>query len=116
MFNITIDSKELKMKKGIRQGDVLVRPVKKIRQAKPILAENDLHILAHGEVTGHHHSIQDRDNITMFQSNNSRYLEVLGESVNLVHQEHTALPIAPGKYKVELQRINAAGAHRRVLD
>jgi len=105
----------------IRQGDVLIVPVKTIPQtAQRVAAENNRLILARGEATGHHHSIAMSDRVAMFREDGSGgglFLTVAGDApAMLEHQEHTALPIAPGKHRVVIQRTFQAGMVRRVAD
>ena len=110
----------------IRQGDVLVRPVRSIEvtrlaHSQPIEAENGRFVLAHGEATGHHHSVALSQRVAMFRddggSGGRQYLAVCGaEPVSLEHQEHAALAIAPGLHEVVRQRVYTAGMARRVAD
>jgi hypothetical protein len=108
------------MQKIIRQGDVLVVPCNAIpAAARPVEAEADRFILARGEATGHHHSIALSPRVAMFRDDGGAggrtYLRV-EEAAALVHQEHTALQVAPGNYEVRIQRTFQAGMARRVTD
>ncbi len=105
----------------IRQGDVMVVPVAALpakRQAVP--AENGRVVLAHGEATGHHHSFAYSDRVALFREDGSGgglFLCVSGDApVALEHQEHTALAVPPGTYRVVRQRVWSAGMARRVAD
>ena len=104
-----------------RQGDVVLIPVAEIpRNTKPVNRENGRVILAHGEITGHHHSIVEHDVelVTTEQAGELRaWLSVTTpEPVALVHQEHDTLLIPPGKYEVRRQREYAPEEIRRVQD
>jgi hypothetical protein len=81
-----------------RQGDVLIVPVPTlpataVRQDGPA-------ILAYGEVTGHAHTV---DRGILWQAENATYLTV-EELTEVRHQEHAAIPLAPGTYQIVRQR------------
>lgn len=104
---------------AVRQGDILILPVKSIpptaTQAAPT---NGRLVVALGEATGHHHSFHHRPGITMFRDDGAGgalYLKTT-EPVPLEHQEHTALVIQPGTYRVVNQRVAVSGLVRRVVD
>jgi hypothetical protein len=44
------------------------------------------------------------------------FLSVRNAPVEVVHQEHTALALPPGDYRVLRQRVVHAGMARRVID
>jgi hypothetical protein len=105
----------------IRQGDVMVVAVAalpKKRDAVP--PENGRVVLAHGEATGHHHSFAFSDRVALFREDGAGgglFLTVTGDApVMLEHQEHTALAVPPGTYRVIRQRVWNAGMARRVED
>lgn len=106
--------------KPIRQGDVLVKPIKKLpKNLKPAEAENGRYVLAHGEATGHHHSFAMSERVAMFREDGSGgglFLTVTGAPVALEHQEHAALAVEPGHYQVVRQREYSPEAIRRVED
>lgn len=106
-----------------RQGDVLLLPIADSElpaQRAAVPTENGRVVLAHGEATGHHHSFIAHDRIALFREDGSGgglYLAVSGDvPVALEHQEHTALQIAPGAYRVIRQRTMQSGIARRVAD
>ncbi len=93
--------------KMIRQGDVLLRPVKD--QAMPVTpkpvrvrAEKGLIILARGEATGHHHAIAESD-AELVRQGQKMLLTVLQPAV-LAHQEHAPIELPGGLYEVVPQR------------
>ena len=95
------------MKKLIQQGDVLVFAVSEIpSDAKKVLVKDSRGIvLAEGEATGHAHTIDRLDLCEMFQdSANNLWLSVTGEGVVVHHQEHKAVEIPKGKYKIGIVR------------
>ena len=102
----------------IRQGDVLIASCAAIpKTAKPVEHEAGRLIVARGEATGHHHSFPHRPEITLFRDGTTGpfYLHSYG-AVALEHQEHTALEIPAGTYKVTIQRTFSAGMVRLVHD
>ena len=110
------------MKHGIRQGDVLIVPCKSIpSSAKDVVPENDRLIVAKGEATGHHHSFAWARGATLFRddgagSGGNLYVGVRDHPATLGHQEHHALVLTPGKYRVVIQRTMHSGLVRRVAD
>ena len=106
----------------IRQGDILVRPVvgARLQTGTPVAPEGDRVVLAHGEVTGHHHSLALSSRVAMFRDDagggGALRLSVTDAPVVLEHQEHTALRIEPGVHDVVRQRTYTAGIVRRVVD
>lgn len=107
--------------KLIRQGDVILVPVNALPVDTTIVPrENGRIILAHGEVTGHHHSIVDEHAVlvTSEQADELRmWLSVTAdEPVQLEHQEHATLDVPPGAYEVRRQREYAPEEIRRVMD
>jgi hypothetical protein len=99
-----------------RQGDVLVVPVKGIpARAKPVGRDRGRIILAHGEATGHAHAIVS-DEAELLAAGEGRYLRVRGAGATLSHEEHRAIPLPPGEYRVVIQREYRPEGERRVLD
>lgn len=78
----------------IRQGDVLVDvPIKPTAETFPQPAEQT--ILAHGSATGHSHEAVGDASLLKLGGDGGVLIQA-GEGVTLVHQEHSAIPIAPG--------------------
>jgi hypothetical protein len=98
-----------------RQGDVLL--VKVERQAgslKPVPREKGRVVLAHGEATGHAHSLRS-GKLLMDLATGRRYLRLLKGAV-LEHQEHAPIELEPGDYEVVRQREYSPEAIRYVAD
>lgn len=107
-----------------RQGDVLIT---RIEDSAPtgaqVSRDSGRIVLAYGEATGHAHAIADRD-ADLFElpeardkeadelwDQVTRILRVRGEEgVNLRHEEHGAIAIPPGTYRVVRQREYVPGA------
>jgi hypothetical protein len=117
-----------------RQGDVLIVAIDLDQvpaNAVPVKRENGRAILAHGEVTGHSHAILDKhaelvttdDDLISVDEANELYLLVYGtDPVELVHDEHTTIPLPggttdqPAAYKIVRQREYTPEAPRQVAD
>ena len=111
------------MKKTYRQGDVLLERVdalpktNKLTKVKPT---NRRVILAHGEATGHHHSVlASKATLYREEETQATYLEIseaLKDLAQLEHQEHAPIALAPGVYRVVRQREYSPQAIRNVAD
>jgi hypothetical protein len=107
-----------------RQGDVGLILIGKVGVAlnakgklKPVKRENGKVILAHGEVTGHAHMIEDEAATLYIDEAGELFLQVDGDKpVKLTHQEHATQVIEPGIYKVSRQREYSPEAVRKVQD
>lgn len=112
--------KEGQIKEGdiIRQGDVTLVRVGKIPSGgSKIAAEDGKTILAHGEVTGHHHALP-AETSTLYDlgmGEEKRFLELV-EDGQLTHQEHDPLHVPAGYYEVRRQLQYRRGAIERVAD
>lgn len=84
-----------------RQGDVLLTPVAKLpKGAKPQTHDGPA-VLAYGEVTGHAHTVERGQLYT--DGEGLTYLTV-EELTEVRHQEHGAIALDPGVYRVTRQR------------
>ena len=97
-----------------RQGDVLLIRVNEIPSGK---ATTSRIRLANGEVTGHHHSIFDQGAVGFADDETAlaEYIDV-STSVDLVHQEHGAITVPPGKYRSVVQSEYTPKEIKRVPD
>ena len=104
-----------------RQGDVLLVPI--AADAVPATAvpaprdRGGRMVLARGEATGHAHVITgpdvallaDRDDVDML------FVQIVTKG-RMVHEEHGAISVPPGCYRVVRQREYIPGAYRYVAD
>lgn len=117
-----------------RQGDVLITRIDTLPpSAKP--AKRDEHgriVLAHGESSGHAHTIRDKDVMSFRMESAERdaglsaevdYVLVGGQGATLNHElvsgqmaEHEPIILAPGLYQIGAQREYAPEAIRRAVD
>jgi hypothetical protein len=91
---------ELKMKDQIRQGDVMLRRVSSLpKGSKQVEPTNGKFILALGEATGHHHRIEQTEDVHCFVANDndkSRRFYVVDNPAMLLHEEHEAIELDDG--------------------
>ena len=103
----------------VRQGDVLLLPVSEVpKSAVAVSAKHRRLILAYGEVTGHHHSIAESDNVSLLEipSQSEMFLLVEEGDALLEHQEHAKITVPSGSYRVVIQREWDPTGERRVQD
>jgi hypothetical protein len=86
----------------VRQGDVMLVRVDAVPAKAKVTAKGNL-VLAEGEVTGHAHRIVD-DGAVMLTTAESATFVRLARKVQLVHEEHGAITLDPGTYRVVRQR------------
>jgi len=103
--------------KQIQHGDLLLKKVAKLPKGVVKVPRVDgLLILAEGEATGHHHTVVDKP-AALWELKGNLYLEAT-EPVTITHEEHKALPIPIGIYRVG--RVKEydyfAKMERRVVD
>jgi hypothetical protein len=104
----------------VRQGDVLLVPVAELNLTTRTLPRvGGRVVLAEGEATGHAHAVRSSA-ATLVVADNERYLRVAAP-VTLDHEEHAPLRVAPGIYRVVIQREYVPPeispvAFRRVVD
>lgn len=102
-----------------RQGDVLIVPVTEMPgRLEPVAREDGRVVLAHGEATGHAHTIRDRSAaLFCVPELNTVFLTVSGdEPAALTHDEHATIMLPPGRYRVVRQREYAPEDVRYVAD
>jgi len=108
------------------QGDLLIERVADIEPTGTILAPatSGETVLAEGEVTGHRHAIFEA--VTMFRDDALArdipsglyvgHVRVDGDAVKLVHDEHDAIVLSRGTFRVRRQRELEPRDARVVLD
>lgn len=103
------------MEKHVRQGDVLLVRVDRVPAKVKRLATN---IVAYGEVTGHAHKIEvDAGDVVLVEDDQGNmFVTVKGTNPRIAHDEHGAIPLAEGHYKVVKQREYSPEKIRNVAD
>ena len=104
------------MNEQYRQGDVLLIRVdcEIPPDAKPIPREDGKIVLAHGEATGHAHTIKNR--AAKFFETKDRRILALPRPAILEHHEHARIDLPTGTYEVIRQREYSPEAIRNVAD
>jgi hypothetical protein len=96
-----------------RHGDVLIRRIATL----PVGAQKrEGTTLAHGEVTGHSHRIQQSQAVQLWANGNDLFLEIKQPSATLIHEEHRAIELPQGLYRVWKQREYRPDAYIEVED
>ena len=112
------------MMKVLRQGDVLVRQIRRREPSGRDVREHGRVILAHGEVTGHAHEVVAAEPTTdvelpaaqFFEQPDGRRFLFIERACLLTHQEHGAIAVPPGCYEVTRQKEYSPAAIRNVAD
>lgn len=109
------------MTQQYRQGDVLLVRVGDLpADARPLPREGGKVVLAHGEATGHHHAVLERDAELFAPGEASaaaeRYLRVGQGGATVTHQEHAPIALPEGVYEVRRQVEYTPQAIVRVVD
>lgn len=105
------------MKAQLYQGDVFLQQVDEIPPDALLdtsLTEGARVILARGEATGHHHSL-NAEKAQVKVKDRLVFVEVVAEGM-LRHQEHDPIKVKPGLYKLGTQREYTPQEVRRVAD
>jgi hypothetical protein len=99
-----------------RQGDVLIERIERIPVAAVKQPARERIILAYGEATGHHHSL-DIGAADWWKLGEEQFLDVAGPApAKVVHQEHHEIELPAGRYRVTRQREYSPERIRNVAD
>jgi hypothetical protein len=93
-----------------RQGDLLFRAIPELPEG---LTERASKVIAQGEVTGHRHCL--REGRVLEDRQGALFLEVMC-TTQIIHQEHHALGLPAGCYRIIRQREYTPEAIREVAD
>ncbi|MEE1940713.1 hypothetical protein V1L54_15090 [Streptomyces sp. TRM 70361] len=106
-----------------RQGDVLIVPVPEETVPERTAGQPGLPrdgrgrmVLALGEVTGHSHAVVGPGKLVREPGPAGGLLLHLPDGGRVVHEEHAAIPLPRGWYRVVRQREYVPGAVRIVAD
>lgn len=102
-----------------RQGDIILNKVDNVdfSNLKKLERRNGRLIVAEGEVTGHHHAIDDVNTDLYLDQHGTMYIHAKEGSVaDLVHDEHDTIHIPEGVYSARIQREYHPEEIRRVRD
>ncbi|MBL1178673.1 hypothetical protein [Pantanalinema sp. GBBB05] len=96
-----------------RHGDVLITRIASL----PIGAQPREGVtLAYGELTGHSHRLQQPQAGQLWARGSDLFLDVRAVSATLVHEEHQAIELPQGIYRVWRQREYRPDAYVEVMD
>lgn len=105
--------------KMFRQGDVLIKQIKRVSAALQDVTPDGRIVLAHGEVTGHAHAIAPGEarEFSMADASGvvSRFLAVVSEAV-VTHEEHEAIALPKGFYQIIVQKEYSPESNHNVAD
>jgi len=102
------------MNKLYRQGDVGLLRIEKLPEGARLEKVSDTLVLALGEATGHSHRLC-AEGATLYALDDYDVFEIK-QPGQLVHEEHDAIALDPGFYKVIRQREYTPEQIRRVVD
>lgn len=87
-------------KDQLQQGDVLLRRVTEIPSTfKRVKATKRGYVLAEGETTGHAHTIEESEDIELYQEGERLLAQVL-KSVTVTHEEHGPITLDAGIWEI----------------
>jgi hypothetical protein len=96
-----------------RQGDVLFKTVAIIPEGGKKRVSG--HILE-GEVTGHIHRVAELEAAEVLECGDGLFLNVTGDGVSIVHEDHKTLNLPAGNYEIVRQREYSPEEIRNVAD
>ena len=102
-----------------RQGDVLIEAVAVVPKSAKKQKRSARIVLALGEATGHHHTVEASDPADWWKNGEGLTEETffkLHRSAIVTHQEHATIELPAGTYRVSRQREYSPEAIRRVMD
>ncbi len=95
-----------------RQGDILIERA----DMPPGLKRHEGVVVAEGEATGHKHQFSDESAVAVYDAPDGDLFADVSRDVSLVHEEHEAIVITPGVYRIRRQREYDPGVIRHVQD
>jgi len=98
-----------------RQGDVLISQIEAFPQGS--WTKRETGVVAYGEATGHSHRVCVEDGAEVLETEGGVFVRVTAEGgVSIVHEEHRAIVLPRGDYRVTIQREYAPEEIRYVRD
>jgi hypothetical protein len=98
-----------------RQGDVLISQIEGLPEGDRKKRESG--VVAYGEATGHSHRVCVEEGAEVLEIGGGVYVRVTAEGgVSIVHQEHRAILLPQGEYRVTIQQEYTPGEIRNVRD
>ena len=106
--------KYMKKQTQYRQGDVFIETIEAIPDGATKQTRQRI-VLAHGEVTGHAHTVEPAESADWWKQGEDQFISVKS-SATVSHQEHGALLLPKGNYHVVRQREYSPKEIRSVAD
>jgi hypothetical protein len=100
-------------KEQVRQGDVFMEKIDKLNLSK--FKKRESNVIQFGEVTGHAHRVAD-PGAEIYEAANGDIFVKITNPTELIHEEHGAIALDKGFYKVTIQREFDPVRDRQVLD
>lgn len=113
--------------KYYQQGDVLLKLIDKLPDG--LIQSPEGLILQRGETTGHKHQFQSGGDVQVMCTPNAKFntdtitpnemkYAIVGNMIQLLHEEHKPITIDPGIYEIDIVREFDYEKHevRRVVD
>lgn len=89
----------------VQQGEVLLFPEESLpAEATKVEPVGGRHVLAQGTATGHAHAISDIAGSSLYRTVEGVLWLQASHTVDLQHEEHRAVPIPAGTYRVGIAR------------
>lgn len=103
--------------RSYRQGDVLLVAVKELpARAERVEVSGRPLVLARGEASGHAHVVANSDEVEAYRLADGTLLVVSERGLRIEHEEHEALELPGGAYRVVRQREYWPDRVREVRD
>lgn len=96
-----------------RHGDVLIAQAASIPGTATLRPGT---VLAYGEITGHSHRVQDPQSAELWAQGTMLFLKIITETATVIHEEHQAITLPRGLYRVWMQREYTPQAIRTIAD
>ena len=87
--------------KQYRQGDLLIIACRNIPKK---LRKRQGAVVATGEATGHSHRFDDSSSVALFDGPDGEVYARVESGASLTHEEHDAIKLVPGSYRIVRQR------------
>lgn len=104
----------------IRQGDILIKPIKIDKSKLKFIGKKSSFVLAEGETTGHKHTLvsDPTTEFNVYQNKQGQYILEMEHEGKLNHEEHNQITLLPDMYIVGNEReFNYfSEATQRVID
>lgn len=95
--------------KNIQQGDIFLERINDIPKGAKFIRKDKI---AFGEITGHSHHAKG---VMVMEKEGQEYLDVPSDN-KITHEDHPAIDLPKGKYKIRIQQEYFPDGSRNVKD